>query len=199
MRLTSLRPASHRGFRLNSGRVYLRAPQTGDWRDWVVLREESRDFLVPWEPSWPHDALTRAAFRRRVRAYDREWQQATGYSFLVLRRQDDALLGGVTLTNLRRGVAQSISLGYWIGRHHARQGFMAEALAGSLEFCFDDLSLHRVEAACLPNNEASKALLVKCGFREEGYARQYLRINGRWQDHVLYAMLRDEWRNTKGR
>lgn len=127
-------------------------------------------------------------------AYDREWQQATGYSFLVLRRKDDALLGGVTLTNLRRGVAQSVSLGYWVGGRHARQGFMAEALAGALEFCFDALSLHRVEAACLPNNEASKALLVRSGFRENSNARQVFRINGHWQDHMLFAMLRQAWR-----
>lgn len=193
MRLTSLRPSGHRGFRLNSGRVYLRAPQQGDWRLWSELREESRDFLIPWEPSWPHDALTRGAFRRRVRAYDREWQQGTGYSFLVMRREDDDLLGGVTLTNLRRGVAQCISLGYWVGGRHARQGYMSEALQAALEFSFEDLGLHRVEAACLPNNAASKGLLIKSGFREEGYARQFLRINGRWQDHVLFAILREDW------
>ena len=196
MRLTALRPASHRGFRLNSGRIYLRPPQQGDWRAWSELREESREFLTAWEPTWPHDALTRTAFRRRVRAYDREWQQGTGYSFLVLLRQDDGVLGGITLTNLRRGVAQSISLGYWIGGRHARQGYMTEALLAALEFCFEDLGLHRVEAACLPNNQASKGLLIKSGFCEEGYARQFLRINGRWQDHVLFAILRDDWRKA---
>ena len=196
MRLTALRLAGHRSFRLNGGRVYLRPPQQGDWRDWSELREESREFLTAWEPTWPHDALTRSAFRRRVRAYDREWQQSTGYSFLVLRRQDDTVLGGITLTNLRRGVAQSISLGYWIGSRHARQGYMTEGLRAALEFCFDDLGLHRVEAACLPNNQASKGLLIRSGFREEGYARQFLRINGRWQDHVLFAILRDDWRKA---
>ncbi len=196
MRLTAFRPASHRGFRLNSGRVYLRPPQQGDWRAWSELREESREFLAAWEPTWPHDALTRSAFRRRVRAYDREWQQGSGYSFLVLLRQDDSVLGGITLTNLRRGVAQSISLGYWIGSRHARQGYMTEALQAALEFCFGDLGLHRVEAACLSNNQASTRLLTRSGFREEGYARQFLRINGRWQDHMLFAILRDDWRKA---
>lgn len=193
MRLSPFRPASHRGFQLDSGRVRLRPLKQADWQEWAALREESRDFLVPWEPTWPFDALTRSAFRRRVRAYDREWQQASGYSFLITRCQDGVLLGGVTLSNLRRGVAQTASLGYWIGERFAQQGYMTEALAGMLEFSFEDLGLHRVEAACLPSNEASKALLTRKGFREEGYARQYLRINGQWQDHVLFAILREEW------
>lgn len=195
MRFASLRPNPQRAFRLDSGRVVLRPPQLGDWQAWAELRAASREFLTPWEPSWPHDALTRAAFRRRVRAYDREWQQGTGYSFLVFSRDEEAtLLGGVTLTNLRRGVAQSVSLGYWIGQAHARQGFMTEALEAVLAFCFDDLGLHRIEAACLPGNVASAGLLRKLGFRSEGHAREYLRINGRWQDHELFAMLRGDRR-----
>ena len=104
------------------------------------------------------------------------------------------LLGGVTLSNLRRGVAQTASLGYWIGGRYARQGFMTEALSGVLEFSFGELGLHRVEAACLPTNIASRGLLLRMGFREEGYARKFLRINGQWQDHVLFAILREEWR-----
>jgi ribosomal-protein-alanine N-acetyltransferase len=186
----------HRGFLIESGRVYLRPLRQGDWRDWAALREGSRDFLVPWEPTWSHDALGRGAFRRRVRAYDREWQKGTGYSLMLVRRDDEALLGGITLTNLRRGVAQCASLGYWIGARYARQGYMTEGIGGVLTFCFEDLGLHRVEAACLPTNVASKA---RRGFREEGYAREYLRINGKWQDHLLFAMLRDEWAKRAGR
>jgi len=193
VRLSPLRPVLHRGLRIESGRVFLRPLRQGDWRDWAALRETSREFLVPWEPTWPHDALSRSAFRRRVRAYDREWQQGTGYSLMVVRREDDALLGGVTLSNLRRGVAQCGSLGYWIGACYARQGYMTEGLGGMLTFCFENLALHRVEAACLPSNEASKGLLARMAFHEEGYARKYLRINGKWQDHILFALLREEW------
>lgn len=179
--------------RLDSGRVYLRPPAHADWRDWADLRAESRDFLTPWEPTWPYDALTRSAFRRRLRAYKAEIRQGTSFSFLVFRVSDHALLGGVTVSNLRRGVAQSASLGYWIGARHSRQGYMTDALARVLQFAFNDLGLHRVEAACLPHNAASMSLLAKCGFREEGHAREYLRINGRWQDHLLFAILRDEF------
>jgi ribosomal-protein-alanine N-acetyltransferase len=189
----------HKGLRVESGRVFLRPLRQTDWREWAALREDSREFLVPWEPAWPHDALSRTAFRRRVRAYDREWQQGTGYSLMVVRRDDDILLGGLTLSNLRRGVAQCGSLGYWIGARYARQGYMTEGLAGMLTFCFEDLGLHRLEAACLPSNAASKRLLACMAFHEEGYARKYLRINGKWQDHVLFALLREDWVEHRGR
>jgi len=194
MRLSAFGGAPNRSFQIDCARLYLRPLQQGDWREWAALREDSREFLVPWEPTWAHDALTRGAFRRRVRAYDREWQQGTAYSLLIMRQEDDCLLGGVTLSNLRRGVAQSASLGYWIGASHVRRGFMTEALGGVLEFAFEELALHRIEAACLPSNEASQALLQRMGFNEEGYARGFLRINGRWQDHLLFGMLRDDWR-----
>lgn len=156
------------------------------------MRAESRDFLVPWEPTWAYDALTRSAFRRRLRMYRAEMRQGIGYSFLIFRQSDEVLLGGITLSNVRRGVAQTASLGYWVGAPFSQQGYMTEAIACILRFAFKDLGLHRVEAACLEANVASKSLLRKSGFREEGFARGYLRINGRWQDHVLFALLRDD-------
>jgi ribosomal-protein-alanine N-acetyltransferase len=186
------RSSGLRGPILKHGRVYLRPARQSDWQDWSTLRAESRSFLVPWEPSWSNDALGRAAFRRRLRSHESDWQRGTGYSFLVFRAADDVLLGGITLSNVRHGVAQCASLGYWIGERYARQGFMTDGLTAVLDFAFGRLALHRVEAACLPENEASQALLRKIGFTEEGYSRQYLRINGRWQDHRLFAVLRDD-------
>ena len=186
------RSSAMRGPRLKHGRLYLRPARQSDWRAWASLRSESRDFLVPWEPSWSSDALSRAAFRRRLRSHEAEWQCGTGYSFLMFRSDDDALIGGITLSNVRRGVAQSASLGYWVGEPFARQGYMTEGLRAVLDFAFERLALHRIEAACLPANRASQALLRKIGFQEEGYSRQYLRINGRWQDHRLYAVLQDD-------
>ena len=194
MRMPVLGPGVQRGLKLESGRVYLRPPRLGDWRTWADLREASRAFLTPWEPTWPQDALSGSAFRRRVRAHSQEWRDGVGYAFLIFRRRDDQLVGGVTLSNVRRGVCQCASLGYWTGQVHARQGHMTEALVAALNFSFDDLALHRLEAACLPNNDASRGLLVKMGFREEGYAKRYLRINGQWRDHVLFAMLCEDWR-----
>jgi len=174
---------------LHGARVYLRAPQLSDWSQWARLRAESRDFLVPWEPTWSTDALTRTAFRRRLRRYYRDAREETGYAFFIFTERDNTLVGGITLTNVRRGVASSCSVGYWIGKRHARQGFMSNALIALYPFVFKDLTLHRLEAACLPSNAASKVLLLKSGFSEEGFARQYLKINGGWRDHILFALL----------
>ena len=174
--------------------IRLEAPRMADWKAWASLGEESRAFLTPWEPTWPHDALTRHAFRRRLKAYSQEWRRGTGFSFLVHRLADDALMGGVTIADVRRGGARAASVGYWIGERYARQGYMSEAVSALIEFAFEELALHRVEAACLPSNDASRSLLLKVGFRQEGYARQYLRINGKWQDHLLFEVLRDDRR-----
>ncbi|HLL26176.1 MAG TPA: GNAT family protein [Xanthobacteraceae bacterium] len=169
--------------------VYLRAPQMVDFPAWAGLREESRAFLAHWEPDWPADDLTRGAFRNRLRRYANESQEDSGYSFLIFRSGDQTLLGGVTLSNVRRGVAQSANLGYWIGGRHARKGYMSAAVAALIPYAHGPLRLRRVEAACLPENAASVRLLEKMGFQREGYARQYLCIAGKWQDHLLYARL----------
>jgi ribosomal-protein-alanine N-acetyltransferase len=180
--------------RVAGERVWLRPPERGDWQEWAALRGESRAFLVPWEPSWPADALSRSAFRRRVARYAVDWRTDQGYSFFLFDRRDSRLLGGIGLSNVRRGVAETGSLGYWVGERYARQGVMSEGLALLLDFAFQRLRLHRLEAACLPGNVASRGLLAKTGFREEGYAEKYLCIDGKWQDHVLFAILAEQWR-----
>jgi ribosomal-protein-alanine N-acetyltransferase len=169
--------------------VVLRAPQMADYAEWAALREASRAFLVPWEPTWPADDLTRGAFRRRLKRYAEDLRTDQAYPFFIFRAEDDVLVGGLTLANIRRGVAQAGSLGYWIGARFARQGHMSAAVRALMPFAFGALRLHRLEAACIPTNAASMRLLEKTGFQREGYARQYLCINGIWQDHVLYARL----------
>jgi [ribosomal protein S5]-alanine N-acetyltransferase len=172
--------------------VYLRYPRISDYLGWSRLRRESRDFLTPWEPSWASDELTKSAFRRRIKRYHKEIRQDSAYAFFVFRKADDQLMGGCTLSNVRRGVTQCCALGYWIGERFARQGYMFDAVRALVPFIFATLGLHRIEAACLPSNEASQNLLFKAGFRQEGVARHYLQINGEWRDHVLFALLEDE-------
>ena len=174
---------------VRAGRVYLRPPVRRDAKKWLALRGSSRSFLEPWEPTWPKDALTRKAFFRRLRAYAIHTNSDTAYIFLIFRSNDRALLGGISINDVRRGVAQSCSIGYWIGEEYCREGYMAEALSGLLPFIFERLKIHRIEAACLPHNQASRALLTKLGFQEEGHVRRYLKINGQWQDHVLFGLL----------
>jgi [ribosomal protein S5]-alanine N-acetyltransferase len=172
--------------------VYLRYPRMSDYGQWASLRGESRAFLSPWEPQWARDELTKGAFRRRLKRYAQEARGDTAYAFFVFRSQDDVLLGGCTLSNVRRGVTQCCALGYWIGERFSRQGYMFDAIRALVPFIFSTLGLHRIEAACLPSNDASKSLLTKLGFRQEGVARRYLQINGEWQDHLLFALLADE-------
>lgn len=169
--------------------VFLRVPRMVDFEEWAALRGASREFLGPWEPTWPEDDLTRRAFRRRIRRYERDLHDESGYAFLVFRKSDCAMLGGATLTNLRRGASQAGSLGYWMGSAHAGKGHMSAAIAALVPFAHSMLRLRRIEAACLSSNAASIRLLEKMNFSREGTARQYLSIAGSWQDHLLYARL----------
>jgi len=169
--------------------VVLRTPQMSDYPTWAELRAASHEFLTPWEPLWATDELSRASFRRRVRHYLRDLREDVGYALFIFAAMSGYLVGGLTLCNVRRGVTQSCTLGYWIGAKYAQQGYMTAAVRAVIPFVFDSLELHRLEAACLPNNTASIKLLERTGFRREGLARRYLRINGVWQDHLLYALL----------
>ena len=171
--------------------VLLRIPQAPDYADWTALREESRDFLTPWEPTWPADDLSRSAFRRRIKRYSEDLRTDQGCAFLIIRSSDNTLVGGLTLANIRRGVAQAGSIGYWMGRPFVRRGYMTAAVQAIIPFAFASLRLHRLEAACIPSNDGSIRLLEKTGFVREGYAREYLCINGIWQDHLLYGRLKD--------
>lgn len=177
--------------RLETNRLYIRHARPKDWKAWAALRQANRAFLTPWEPTWPTDAFSRRTFVRRLRRQLAEWKSDRGYSLLVFSRTDDQLVGGVTLSAVRRGVAQMASMGYWVGEAFARRGYMTEATKSMLGFGFRQVGLHRIEAACLPHNEASKRLLLSVGFTEEGYAKNYLRINGAWRDHILFGMARD--------
>ncbi len=181
--------ASDTGLRVEGERVFLRPPRAVDYAAWSDLRRRSRGFLQPWEPSWPADDLSRAAFRRRLSAYQRDIDLGVGYAFLVFRRDDRALVGGITLSNIRRGVAQMGTVGYWIGEPFARGGHTLDAVRALTTFSFTRLGLHRLEAACLPENEPSRRLLLRAGFELEGKAAAYLKINGDWRDHLLFGLV----------
>ncbi|WP_101067419.1 GNAT family N-acetyltransferase [Roseovarius salinarum] len=183
-----------RKFRIETERLTLRLPALSDFRDWSSLRRQSAEFLVPWEPTWAPDHLTRKAFTNRVYWAQRAITQGTAMPLFLIRRDDNVLLGAITLDNIRRGPAQSGTLGYWIGAPHARRGYMRETIRAVVHYAFTRLDLSRVEAACLPENTASRGLLEKSGFKYEGVAQSYLQINGRWRTHVLYAALRADRR-----
>lgn len=167
----------------------LRLPRFHDYRQWARLREESRRFLEPWEPTWRGDELSESAFRARVLRNEQEYAAGQAVPFLVFTRAEQTLLGGVTVGYIRRGAAQCCMIGYWMGERHAGKGHMFAALRLVIPYIFSSLQLHRIEAACIPDNTRSIRLLEKAGFRREGYLREYLKINGEWRDHVMYSLL----------
>jgi len=179
---------------VHARRAVLRIPASSDYAAWAELRARSRTFLTPWEPAWTRDELSRSAFRRRIRHYNQELRDESGFAFFMFERTAGQLVGGVSLSNIRRGVTESCVLGYWVGEPYAGQGYMSEAVSSVLPFVFETLRLHRLEAACLPGNTASIKVLEKNRFCHEGLAKKYLKINGVWQDHILFALLRDDWR-----
>ncbi len=183
-----------RRLRLETARLTLRPPRHGDWRPWADLRADSADFLQPWEPAWADDHLGRRAFTNRVYWAQRSITAGTAMPLFLIRREDDVLVGAITLDNIRRGPAQTATTGYWTGAPFARQGYMREALMAVVDHAFHVLDLSRVEAGCLPENTPSRRLLESCGYKYEGVAQSYLQISGRWRNHVLYANLRADRR-----
>jgi len=177
---------------LKGERVTLRVPMQGDFREWSTLRGESRAFLEPWEPRWTAEELDRATWRHRMHRYRDDYAQGLAIAFFIFERQSGKLAGGITLGNIRHGVSQSAHIGYWIGERYAGRGLMTESVKLLSRFAFDTLRLHRIEAACIPGNTRSIRVLEKAGFQREGLLRSYLRINGFWQDHYLYARIVDD-------
>ena len=183
-----------RRLRVESDRLTLRPPEHTDFRAWTELRRQSARFLQPWEPTWAPDHLTRKSFTNRVYWAQRSVRGESSLPLFIFRRQEGALVGAITLDNIRRGPAQSGTLGYWIGEPFARHGYMREAIEALTHHAFHRLDLSRIEAACLPENKASRAVLERSGFKYEGVAQSYLQIAGRWRTHVLYANIRADRR-----
>ena len=179
---------------IETPRLTLRLPQHGDYSAWSALRQASQGFLTPWEPVWAADHLSRKSFTGRVAWANRSDIEGTGLPLFVIRREDQMLLGGITLDYIRRGPAQSGTIGYWMGEPFTRQAYMREAIEALCHHAFTRMDLSRIEAACLPENTPSRALLEKCGFKYEGVAQAYLQIAGRWRNHVLYSSLRGDRR-----
>jgi ribosomal-protein-alanine N-acetyltransferase len=176
--------------RIDTERMYLRPPVHSDWKTWATLRHKSADFLSKWEPVRASDHLTRKGFTNRVYWSNRSMANGSALPLFMFRRTDDQIVGAITLDHIRRGPAQAGTLGYWVGESFARQGYMREAIQAVVHYAFAVLDLSRLEAACLPENVASRGVLEKCGFKYEGVAQSYLQIAGRWRTHVLYANLR---------
>ncbi len=185
------------GTALRGERIRLREPRLSDYGQWKATRQNSRDFLQPWEPQWSAKEFDATAFRERIRHYRRERDSGVAHTFFIELLETGELAGGITVGKVQHGVADSCELGYWMGAGQAGRGYMREALRLVIDHVFNTLGLHRIEAACIPENQRSVRLLEKAGFVREGVMRGYLRINGVWRDHYLYALLKED--RTGGR
>lgn len=170
-------------------RVYIRPPLGQDFRDWAALRYASREFLQPWEPVWSPDELSRGAFKARLRKATSDWREGSAFTFFIFDCKNHVLVGGISLGHVRYGVSMSGQIGYWMGEPHAGKGLMQDAVQTLVRHGFASIGLHRLEAACIPGNLRSVRVLESTGFVREGLLKSYLKINGQWQDHLLFARI----------
>lgn len=179
--------------RIDGEGVYLRFPSRRDFEKWSQIRSSSRSFLEPWEPTWSRDDLTKRSFMRRIDRYELDYREGRTVPLFLFLSDCDQLVGGLNIGNIRRAAAQSCMIGYWMAEENAGKGIMLNGLKAAIPFIFETLRLHRIEAACIPDNNRSVRLLEKANFHREGYLRGYLKINGEWRDHHLYALLVSDW------
>ena len=172
-------------------KVILKSPKKHNWKEWAELRQGSRKFLQPWEPKWSTNFLTRETFANFIDKVEITLKNKSAYNFFIFHKEKNNLMGGISLTNFKPEGYKSITIGYWMGKEYAGKGYMSDSLKIICNFCFDDLGFNRIEAACLPNNLASKKVLLSSGFIIEGSATKYLNINGNLEDHLLLAKLKD--------
>ena len=184
-------------FEITGRKVILRPPQYSDWKAWADERKKNKLYLQPWEPLWSINELERSSFVKRVRMFERLSHNDQAYSFLIFTSDNEDFIGEVNISNVQRGIIQSCTIGYWIAKDCEGKGMMSESLELVKEFIFNELKLHRIEAACLPHNMPSLKVLLKNGFIKEGTARKLLKINDKWQDHIVLSFILDDFKKLK--
>ncbi|MFT4127278.1 MAG: GNAT family protein [Gordonia sp. (in: high G+C Gram-positive bacteria)] len=176
-----------------AGEVTLRPVRLRDAGDWSDLRIRNQNSLLPWEPTgvgaWAH------------RHQPGQWPSLFGVLKSEAKRGnllpfvielDGRYVGQLTVGNIQRGAVRTAWIGYWIDRDHTGRGIATAAVALGVDHCFGPVGLHRLDATVQPTNAASQAVLTKLGFRQEGLLRRYMDVNGRWRDHILFALTAEE-------
>lgn len=183
---------------LKGFKVVLRPPQPDHCEEWLGVRKRNQRFLQKYEPAWSKDANSSSYFYRRLARQYRDWYADRAYPFLIFKVEDDSLIGGINILHVARGAAQYAMLGYWLDAAHQGQGYMLAAMRLTIYFAYNDLKLHRLNAAVLTTNQRSIKLLKRMGFAEEGFAREYIEICGEWQDHKLFGLILKEFMAKEG-
>lgn len=182
-----------------TARLLLRAPRASDVPAFRRLLKENAEHLRPWSPAPADgsDALSLISLTQLVTSQRRAWREDRGYVMLVTDVTTGEIMGRVALSEITRGVFQNAYLGYWMDHRVTSRGLMTEAVEGAVAFAFGPLGLHRVQAAIIAENAPSLRVIQKAGFREEGLARRYLKIAGRWQDHRIFAKTSEEHESAR--
>ena len=168
----------------------LEHPRMKHLKQWQEVRSANRYFLKPWEPKWPHDALSKKDFVTRVKQVNSNARLRSGFSYLLIHKKA-GIIGGIGLYNIRFGSALTGTIGYWLAQEHNGQGYMNAALTRICKFGFDTQKLIRLETACLKHNTRSIRLLKSCEFEQEGIGKSYLEIDGKRQDHMLFSRIKN--------
>ena len=182
--------------RVVTDRLVLRAPRASDVPELRRLTRRNAEHLRPWEPAAAtgEDPTSLTAVTNRVTRQRRDWKRGDAYALLVtLRTPDEPIVGRVNLGGILRGAFLNAYVGYWIDLEHQGRGLMTEAVRGAFSFAFGVGGLHRLQIAIMPRNPASLRVMEKIGVRREGVAERFLRIAGSWEDHVIFAVTREEW------
>lgn len=174
---------------IETERLRLKLPEPGQARVMLDFRNENRDFLEPWEPLRPLDFYTGGFWRLQLQRNLQEFREGSSLCLALMDHDETEVLGVCNYTNIVRGTFQACHLGYALAEKHQGKGLMYEALEAANRYVFEQLKLHRIMANYLPRNERSGRLLERLGFRVEGQAEKLLKINGKWEDHVLTALI----------
>jgi [ribosomal protein S5]-alanine N-acetyltransferase len=175
---------------IETERLTVRLPDVADVPEITRYYGNNRDHLQPFSPTFAPDFLDEAMWHEQVRIRTREHALGESFrAFLFARAAPDKIVGNLNLTQVHRGALQSCVLGYNLARDEQAKGYMTEAVGGAVAFAFEKWRLHRVTASHMPRNERSAAVLLRSGFHVEGLAPAYLLINGKWEDHVLTAIV----------
>lgn len=181
---------------LSSSRLLLRELLLRDQEQWLALRSANASWLKPWDPTNPLGPPEPMSFRQLLVAKRAAAREGTGYSWIMtlpqLHRAHPPIIGQISVSGIQYGAARSASLGYWIDGAHAGYGLVPEACALVIDYCFQDLALHRMEINIRPENAPSLRVVDKLGFRDEGLRKGFLHIDGQWRDHRTFALNREE-------
>ena len=186
--------------RLDHDATAIRPTDPRDAEAYLALRHANREHTTPWEPSRDPSFFTLAGQALELDLDAQAWAAGSAYAFAILdAARGDRLVGRIALANVVRGAWQNATLGYWIDKDSVGQGHASRAVRLALAYAFDHVGLHRVQPAIIPRNSASKRVAQKVGFRHEGRALRYLKINGVWEDHDIYALTSEDWQAMQAR